>query len=255
MNALREKIEKNEKTLGTLVALTDPSITEIFGNVGFDFIWVDTEHTAMSYKDVLCHLNAARSTGTPAIVRVPQNDLTATKKIIDMGPEGIIFPMVRTAKEADDLVKMTLYPPVGTRGFGPLRAFDYNPSNERAFVESGHRDMCRFIQIEHIECIEELEKITENPYIDGYIFGPNDLAGSIGELGNCLGENTSLLIKRALEVLKAKGKYIGLAGGFNPDTLKHWESFGGIKMMTAGGDWNFLFAKGKEVLANLKTYF
>ena len=255
MNPLRQRIENGDKLYGTLVALTDPSITEIFGRVGFDYIWIDTEHTAMSYKDVLCHLNAARSTGTPAIVRVPQNDLTATKKIIDMGPEGIIFPMVRTAAEADELVKMTLYPPVGTRGFGPLRAFDYDPSKSIEFIDSTHRDMCRFIQIEHVSCIEELQKIVENPYIDGYIFGPNDLSGSIGELGRGNGQNTTDLINKALEILVAKGKYVGLAGGSDRDTIKHWASFEKIKMLTAGGDWNFLFAKGKEVLSDLRELF
>jgi len=72
------------------------------------------EHTYTSYKEVLCHLNAARSTGTPAIIRVPQNDLTATKKILEMDPDGIIFPMVRTAEEAKALIDMTLYPPRGS---------------------------------------------------------------------------------------------------------------------------------------------
>lgn len=255
MSALRQRIERGDKLYGTLVALTDPSVTEIFGRVGFDYIWIDTEHTAMSYKDVLCHLNAARSTGTPGIVRVPQNDLTATKKIIDMGPDGIIFPMVHNKKEADELIGMTLYPPVGTRGFGPLRAFEYDPSKTGEFIRSTHRDMCRFIQIEHVECIEELEKITENPYIDGYIFGPNDLSGSIGELGRTSERNTTDLMNKAIEILVSKGKYIGLAGGFDIDTIKHWASFKEIKMLTAGGDWNFLFAKGREVLEDMKEHF
>lgn len=255
MFTFRQRIERGDKLHGALVALTDPEITTIFGHVGFDYVWIDTEHTAMSYKDVLCHLTAARSTGTPAIVRVPQNDLTATKKIIDMGPEGIIFPMVRTAKEVDELVKMTLYPPVGTRGFGPLRAFDYDSSKTREFIDSAHYDMCRFIQIEHIDCIEEFEQIVKNPYIDGYIFGPNDLSGSIGELGCGCGKNTVELMKRAINILNANGKYIGVAAGFDREGIEHWASFGAIKMLTAGGDWNYLFAKGKEVLSDMQKYF
>ena len=95
MNILRQRIEQGDKLRGTLVALTDPAVTMILCNVGFDYIWLDTEHTAMSYQDVLCHLTAAKSSGTPAVVRVPQNDLTATTKIIDMGPDGVIFTMVR----------------------------------------------------------------------------------------------------------------------------------------------------------------
>ena len=86
MSTLRQKIENREKLCGTLVSLTDPCLCEIMGNAGFDFIWIDTEHTYMSYKEVLCHLNAARSSGAAAVVRVPQNDLTFTKKILMTHP-------------------------------------------------------------------------------------------------------------------------------------------------------------------------
>ena len=107
MNELKEKIKRGERLSGAIVSLTDPCLCEIFGNVGFDYIWIDMEHTYTSYKEVLCHLNAARSTKTPAIVRVPQNDLTFTKKVLEMGPDGIIFPMVRSAKEAEELLSYT----------------------------------------------------------------------------------------------------------------------------------------------------
>ena len=78
MNALRSKIENGQKILGTLVSLTDPCLCEIMGNIGYDCVWIDTEHTYMSLKDVLCHLNAARSANIPSVVCLPQNDLTAT---------------------------------------------------------------------------------------------------------------------------------------------------------------------------------
>ena len=135
MNLLRQKIENREKILGTLVSLTDPCLCEIMGNIGYDCVWIDTEHTYMSFKEVLCHLNAARSSGIPAVVRLPQNDLTDTKKILEMGPDGIIFPMVRGADELKSLIDMTLYPPHGTRGFGPLRAIGYGAMDAKVYVK------------------------------------------------------------------------------------------------------------------------
>ena len=134
MNILRDKIEKRKKILGTLVSLTDPCLCEIMGNIGYDCVWIDTEHTYMSHKDVLCHLNAARSAGIPAVVRLPQNDLTETKRVLEMGPDGIIFPMARSVEECKSLIEMTLYPPHGTRGFGPLRAIGYGALNAREYV-------------------------------------------------------------------------------------------------------------------------
>ena len=254
MNLLRQKIENREKILGTLVSLTDPCLCEIMGNIGYDCVWIDTEHTYMSFKDVLCHLNGARSSGIPAVVRLPQNDLTDTKKILEMGPDGIIFPMVRGADELKSLIDMTLYPPHGTRGFGPLRAIGYGALDAKEYVEKKSFDLCRFVQIEHIDMIDDLDKIAEIPYIDGFIFGPNDLSGSLGEMLNVFGDKTLSKIKEAIETLRAHGKYVGLAGGAAESDIKAWSKLG-IDMLFAGADWCFVYNQGKSTLETMKKHF
>lgn len=79
----------------------------------------------MSLQTLLSQIIAVKSTGTAVVVRVPQDDLTATKKILEMGPDGLIFPMARNQEEIDRIVATSLYPPYGTRGFGPINANDY----------------------------------------------------------------------------------------------------------------------------------
>lgn len=254
MNTLRLKIENREKILGTLVSLTDPCLCEIMGNIGYDCVWIDTEHTYMSYKEVLCHLNAARSSNIPAVVRLAQNDLTDTKRILEMGPEGIIFPMVKSAKELRELIEMTLYPPYGTRGFGPLRAIGYGAIDPKEYTQKGSLEMCRFVQIEHIDMIRDLEEIVKIPYIDGFIFGPNDLSGSLNDFLNVFGEKTLSEIKNTISLLKKHRKYVGLAGGMNENDIKAWSDLG-LDMLFAGADWCFVYGKGKETLNNLKKHF
>ena len=254
MNILRKKIENKEKIRGTLVSLTDPCLCEIIGNIGYDCVWIDTEHTYMSYKDVLCHLNAARSAGIPSVVRLPQNDLTATKKILEMGPDGIIFPMAKSAKNVKALIDMTLYPPLGNRGFGPLRAIGYGAVDAKEYVKNESRDLCRFVQIEHISIIEDLDEIAKIPCVDGFIFGPNDLSGSLGEFLDVFGEKTLSAIKYAIKILKKHNKYIGLAGGMNEKDIKTWSDLG-IEMIFAGADWCFLYNQGKQTLNTLNKYF
>ena len=253
MNLLRERLMRGEKLSGTLVCLSDPCLCEIFGRIGYDFIWIDTEHTYLSYKDVLVHLNTAKSVGTPAIVRLPQNDPTATKKILEMGPDGIIFPMVRSAREVRELISLTLYPPDGVRGFGPMRAIGYDASGSADYVARESFDLCRFVQIEHTDCIEELEEIAKIPYIDGFIFGPNDLSGSMGKLGDVFDGEVTESIRRAIEILRRHGKAVGLAGGYSPETLAHWTEMG-IDLLACGADWNFLWDMGKEILARMRNY-
>lgn len=252
MNNLKQQIEQKKKLCGTVVSLTDPCICELFGYAGFDFVWIDTEHSYMSYKDVLCHINGAKSSNIFSIVRVPQNDLTATKKILEMGPDGIIFPMVKTAKEAKELIDMTLYPPLGTRGFGPVRAIKYGADNPKEYTDKGSLDMCRFIQVEHIDCINELEEICKIPYVDGFIFGPNDLSASFGEICNVTSLNTTNAINRAITILRDNNKYIGLAVGHSDESLKYWSQFD-FDLIAAGGDFNFLNDLGTKIAKKLKT--
>jgi 2-dehydro-3-deoxyglucarate aldolase/4-hydroxy-2-oxoheptanedioate aldolase len=253
MNPLKARVLRGEKLVGTIVSLLDSANVEIFGTLGYDFVWIDMEHTAIGYPEALSHMNACRASCTSALVRVPQNDLTATKKILDMGPEGIVFPMVRSAEEASALIEMTLYPPRGTRGFGPMRAIGYGDTDAKAYTDEGHLDLCRFIQIEHIDCIRALPEIVKNPYIDGYIFGPNDLSGSLGCMGEPFSDKVTDAINEAIAILRAHGKYIGLAVGHSRESLAHWSRFD-VDMITAGADWNFLYELGKKNLANLRAF-
>ncbi len=250
MNSLREKMNGESMIRGTLVSLCDPSLCEIMGNAGYDCVWIDTEHTYMSERDVLCHLNAARASGISTVVRLPQNDLTATKKILEMGPDGIIFPMVRSTEEMNALIDMTLYPPHGTRGFGPLRAIGYRPEKSRDYVQKESLSLVRLVQIESIALIDALEEAAAHPFVDGFIFGPNDLSGSLGEMLNVFGEKTVQAIRRAAEIIKRHGKKIGLACGSRPEEIEFWKAIG-LDMLFAGGDWSFLSAKASEVLALL----
>lgn len=253
MNRLKEKLVNGEKVKGTLVCLTDPCLCEIVGNVGYDCVWIDMEHTYMSYKEVLCHLNAARASEIPAIIRLPQNDLTATKKVMEMGPDGIIFPMVKSAEETRNLIEMTLYPPNGTRGFGPMRAIGYGAVDALEYVKEKELDMCRFLQIEHIDMIKDLEEIMKIPYIDGFIFGPNDLSGSLGEFLDVFGEKTFEEIKRTVNTLKEHGKIVGLAGGMSEDAIKKWSELN-LDMLFSGGDWCFVYNQAKTTLEIMTKY-
>ena len=252
MNLLREKINKNEKILGTLVCLTDPCLCEIIGNVGYDCVWIDTEHTYMSYKDVLCHLNGARASGISTLIRLPQNDLTATKKILEMGPDGVIFPMVKSLEEFNSLLDMTLYPPHGSRGFGPMRAIGYDSANAKDYVKRDSLDLCRFVQIESVDMINELDEIAKHPFIDGFIFGPNDLSGSVGDFLNVFEDKTVSQIKRAIDILKPHGQRIGVACGYGRETLQFWSNFG-FDTIFAGGDWNFIFDQARSTLELMKS--
>jgi len=253
MNQLREKLSRGERVYGSLVSLTDPCLCEIMGRVGYDCVWIDMEHTYISERDALCHLNAARATGIASLVRVPQHDLSETKRILEMGPDAILFPMVRSAAEARELIDMTLYPPLGNRGFGPMRAIGYGAEDAAAYVDAKSLvDTCRFMQIEHVSMINELDEIAANPYVDGFIFGPNDLSGSVGEMLRVFDETTAAEMRRAIAIMKKHGKPFGIACGADQRALDYWSSFA-PDMLFAGADWCFVYSAGIDTLKRMRT--
>lgn len=248
----RRKVLSCENICGTHTAINHPVIGRIFGSIGFDFVWIDTEHTASESDDLMFMIDAVQNAGTPAIVRVPVGDLAHTKHTLEMGPDGIIFPMVNTAAEAKRVMDMCLYPPDGTRGFGPLRAADFGGRDLDEYIAASREEMTRFIQIESKTAVDNLPEIVKNPYIDGYIFGPCDLSGSIGELNQVFGEHTVALIRKAVAILKDNGKCIGVStGSTDPEVIGFWHDLG-INMISSGVDFGYLRAGSKANLEEIR---
>ena len=249
---LREKIKNGQKIIGMHINFNDVAVGRIAGLAGYDFVWLDLEHGNMNFDTVLANIVAIQAGGTAVIVRVPQDDLTYTKKVLEMGPDGIIFPMIRSAKQANEAISWTLYPPYGTRGFGPQNAVKYGFDSAQEYVDDTLNNVCRFIQIEHIDAINDLDEIMKNQFIDGYIYGPNDLSGSINMLGHVFTPEVTKLIKDTTEKLHANGKYVGLSTGDTSDsTLKHWSSMG-VDMLSAGADFGWLQQCAYENRVNME---
>jgi 4-hydroxy-2-oxoheptanedioate aldolase len=252
MNKLKLKLQQSAPLAGTHVTLNDPCISELIGNLGFDFIWIDLEHTSIELQTLHMHLISAKAAGVSSVVRVPCNDPSVTKRVLEMGPDGIVFPMVNTAEEADYLMKLCLFPPVGNRGFGPIRAIRYGLDDAHEYVNNTSRELCRFIQIESETAVRNLPSLVKNPYIDGFIFGPNDLSGSIGELGNVYGERTSKLIDESIQIIQEAGKPFGVStGSTDCEVLQYWHDMG-MGIISAGADTGHILKGARNVLQSIR---
>ncbi|MDR1533649.1 MAG: 4-hydroxy-3-methylbut-2-en-1-yl diphosphate synthase [Planctomycetota bacterium] len=206
---LREKIAKGETIFGTHTSWGGAMITEIYGVAGFDVVWVDTEHGNMDPKEVQNALIGARAGGVPAFVRVPWHTGVLAKPLLDIGADGIIFPMVLTAADAKEAVDACRYPPEGVRGYGPFRAMRYGAVDAMEYINDYSRKVWVITQIEHIEAVRNLEAILKVPGIDLLVVGPCDLSGSMGLLGQINHPG----VKSALDEIAAKTKAAGIPLG------------------------------------------
>ena len=97
---ITDKVAAGKLALGSHVGFDSPFVTEMIAGCGFDFVWIDGEHSAIDRKDIQNHLMACRAAGAAGIVRVPWNDSVIIKAILDMGADGIVVPMVCSLEEA-----------------------------------------------------------------------------------------------------------------------------------------------------------
>lgn len=248
---LKEKLNRNEPVIGSMVNFGDSAISELLASIGYDLIWIETEHTALDKKDIQLHMMAIQGAGAAAIVRVPWNDPVMVKPILDMGADGIIFPMIRTAADASLAVSSCVYPPLGIRGYGPIRASRYGIVGQNEYMNGC--DIFKIMQIEHVEGVENLEDIVGTAGVDAIIVGVNDLSASIGRLGEPDHPEVKQLLATIGEVAGKTGIPFA-AALYNPKGIQEWIELG-INWIVVGGDIGFLKKSAEDALSGTKELF
>lgn len=114
--SLKSRLRQGESLYGLFLLSFSPEIAEIAAHGGYDFIVVDIEHGAGGIREALHCIRAIEAAGCSTVIRVPDISQTWTKKALDLGPDGIMFPMVETGKSASDAVSYCRYRPDGLRG-------------------------------------------------------------------------------------------------------------------------------------------
>ncbi len=116
-NPFTKAIAEKQKQIGFWVSLASPFAAEETAPAGYDWALIDMEHSPNDYFSVLGQLQAFAASETTAIVRPEWNDPVIVKRLLDMGVEGLLFPMIQTVEEAQKAVASTRYPPHGLHGF------------------------------------------------------------------------------------------------------------------------------------------
>ena len=113
VEALKQKMDSGKLVKGVFINMGDPMVSEMAGFAGYDFVWIDAEHGPLGRQEILHHIMAAQGAGCAAIVRVPGPERTLVKAILDMGPDGIIFPFTNNKEIAEEEIRACSYPDAG----------------------------------------------------------------------------------------------------------------------------------------------
>ena len=219
----KQRLKAGEFIHGGHVLLQNSAMAEAMAHFGYEYLWVDGEHGAYDKAEIFAHVTAINGAGAGAFVRAAVNDPAIIKPILEMGPNGIIVPMVNSADEAAAFIATCTYPPKGIRGFGPRRAIRYGAISTQEYLETVDDSLVKIIQIEHIMAVEKIDSILEVPGIDSIAIGPFDLSGSMGILGQLLHPDMQAACKRIVERCKAHHIPCGPSLGIgNQELLRFW---------------------------------
>lgn len=244
-NTLKRALNAGKPQIGLWCSLVSPIATEIVAGAGFDWLLIDMEHAANELGTVLAQLHALQASSVAPIVRQPFRDAVLTKRLLDIGVQSFLIPMVNSAEEAKDVVAATRYPPQGYRGVATsTRASNFGRIKD--YHKTAHEEICVIVQVETREALAQLDAIAAVEGVDAVFIGPSDLSAALGHLGNSGDPSVRAAITDAIARIKRAGKAPGILTGVEADA-KHWLELGAL-YVGVGADVGIL-ARQAEALA------
>ena len=243
----RKQLLDGDVLVGSLITIASAEVAEIMGAVGFDWLFIDTEHSPFN-ADGAQKIMQAVGSGCPCVVRVPGNDEVWIKKALDSGANGIIAPQINSAAEAEAIVRMCKYPPEGTRGVGIGRAHQYGLGfNE--YMAQANNEIAVILQAESAQSLKNISEIVQVPGIDAIFIGPYDLSASLGKMGQLTDPKVKQAIATIIHACQAAGVRLGIFAATAKDIEPYYKQ--DFNLLAISTDGLLMAQKAKEILQTL----
>lgn len=203
--SLKQRLAGGETVIGSWNTIPSPSLIEIIGYSGLDFIVIDAEHGPVSTETAENLIRASEVTGMTPIVRVADKNSYMILSALDMCAIGVQIPHISTKKEALSVVEYAKYYPSGMRGLSTFTRASRYSLDSAVHVKSSNDKTMVILNIEGREGIKNLKEIVKVPDIDVIFIGPYDLSQSLGKPGNIEDKELINCIKRSVRVAESKG--------------------------------------------------
>ena len=249
---LRDKLGRGIICVGAAVTFSDPTVTEALSSL-LDFVWIDSEHGPLSVEAIQGHVMATKGSDAAPLVRVPWNDAVLIKRVLDVGAAGVIAPMICTEDDTRRLVAACKYPPDGMRGFGPRRPSNYGQSVDPSFCQRANAAIMPIPQIEHIDGVNNIDRILSVPGVAAILVGPFDLAGSMGHPADPGHPEVLQAIDSVIATARKKNIYVGMGVTDRPESAKPLIEKG-VSWMCIPPDFMLLLNTAKHFAVNIRTY-
>jgi 2-dehydro-3-deoxyglucarate aldolase len=208
IQSIRQTLKRGDASIGSWIQIPHPSIAEIMGRSGYDWVAVDMEHGAVGAHQLPDLFRALELGGTLPLVRLAHGAAKDCKRALDAGAGGVIVPMVESARQLADVRDACCWPPSGTRGVGFSRANLFG-ADFAAYAEEAQAPLL-VAMIEHIRAVDSLEEILAVDGLDAILIGPYDLSASMGMTGQFDAPRFLTAMEHIRSACHAAGKPCGL---------------------------------------------
>ncbi len=226
-NTAKQKLAAGKQIVGATIFSPDPNIYCAMANAGYDFLWIEMQHSPLTFGDVAKMIWACRGAAAMPFIRVPDATESDIQKATDIGALGIIVPTVDTVEKAEAAVQWSKYPPQGRRSqgngqYGALYGSDYH--------QTINDNMMVVIMIETPIGVDNAEKIASVPGVDVIFAASTDLGNFSGLKQGAPGYEQ--MVKRIHDVTLAHGIKLG-----GPQA---WKNRAGFTFFQAPGETQIL---------------
>lgn len=183
-NRTRATLADGGTVYGLICSIPSPTLVEMIGCAGYDFVVIDTEHTLVDPQQLENMIRAAEAVGVTPFVRVGSAgssvDTAAILRALDAGALGVVVPHVRTADDAAAAVRAARYAPEGMRSVNGGRVPGFGRIDLAEYVALANREVMVVVMIEDAEGVEAIDGILAVPGVDLVLEGAADLSQAYG---------------------------------------------------------------------------
>ena len=250
-NSLKAALYNKQIQLGLWCSLSSSYSTEIVAGSGYDWLTLDMEHSPNDMHTVLTQIQMLAAYPLEAAIRLVKFDKDLVKQYLDMGVRNIILPNVESAAQASEIVASTRYPHRGIRGVaGQQRANRWGRVPN--YAQTADEQLCVLVQIESADGVKYFDSIISVEGVDGAFIGPNDMAASMGFLGQQHHPEVQKAIESLPAIAAQHGKSIGILASSEADAQRYIEW--GYKMVGLGSDQGLLAKTSDTLVSNCRAF-
>lgn len=235
-----------------MTEIRTPEVARALAASGFDFIFVDMEHSAYSYETFTEIVRTSKAVGLTCLARIidPQYGLVA--RTLDSGAQGLLIPRVETKEVIENVVRFAKYPPWGERGFG-IRSVvgDYEKVSVKDRIDEQNQDTMIIPQIERAKAVENIDGLLSVKGVDVALIGPQDLSISLGVPGELKHEKVIDAIGKVVDACKKHGLAAGIHSP-NMDDLLFWKDRG-MKMLTYSTETALMQSAASQAVTKIRA--